>query len=103
MTDWTKAKLNHTQNLLTVADLKRLPAYGSQDGKGEGAICQVHFFYGGYDFWASEFDPQDGIFFGVGRITDREMGDVSATELMSVGRIERDLYWTPKPLAKCGK
>lgn len=100
MNDWTKLKLNHSQKLLTKADLKRLPAMYSQDGKGKDAICQVHFFFGSYDFWATEFNPETGLFFGMGRINgnDPELGYVSAQELVGTGMIERDLYWTPKPL-----
>ena len=101
--DWTTVKLNHSQKLLTKADLALLPALYSQDGKGETAICQVHFFYGGYDFWATEFDPTDGYFFGIAKLQEREFGEVHYTELCSPGYIERDLYWTPKPLSECGR
>lgn len=101
MRDFTKLPLNWTQKVLTKAELKKLPALYSQDGKGENAMALVHFFQGGYDFWASEFDPQEGTFFGVARLYEREMGYVSVDELMSTHRMERDLYWTPKPLKDC--
>jgi hypothetical protein len=108
MTDWTKTKLNHSQVVLTKADLAKLPALYSQDGKGEDAIAQVHFFScGGYDFWATEFDPATGELFGVARIHEREFGYVTVQEFVSMAKamfpIERDLHWTPKPLKECGK
>lgn len=102
MTDWTTVKLNRQQKLLTAADLKRIPALYAQDGKGKAAICYVHFFYGPYDFWATEFDPETGEFFGQARFSgsDPELGYASAQEWIDQGRIERDIYWTPKPLSK---
>lgn len=102
-TDWTKAKINHSQTLLTKKELAALPALYSQDGKGEDAIAYVHYFTGGYDYWASEFDPEDGIFFGVANLYEREMGNASAEEFIGLGKLERDLYWTPKPLRECGQ
>ena len=101
--DITKLKINPRQTCLTKADLKKIPALYSQDGKGMDAIAWAHFFYGGYDFWATELDPSDGTFFGLVRLHETELGYTSAEELASVGRIERDLYWTPKPLRECVK
>ena len=98
MIDWTRTKLNHSQNVLTARELKALPPLLSQDGKGMDAIALVHYFYGGYDFWATEFDPETGEFFGLARLFETELGYASAQEWISTGRIERDLYWTPKPL-----
>jgi hypothetical protein len=101
MTDWTKIKINPKQSLLTKAELEKLPPLYSQDGKGERAIALVHFFTGGYDFFASEFDPEEGLFFGVAKLFERELGYASADEFASLGKLERDLYWTPKPLSAC--
>ena len=62
---WNKVKLNHAQRLLTADQLRRLPEIYSQDGKGADATCYVHFFGGIYDFYATEFDPVSGEFFGL--------------------------------------
>lgn len=94
--------------LLTKGILKKLPALYSQDGKGEEAIAQVKFFcpWNGWTWYASEFDPKDRIFFGVVVGHERELGNFSLDELASVTgpmglRIERDLYWSPRPLKEC--
>lgn len=99
--DWTRVKLNHSQTVLTRADQKALPPLYSQDGKGWDAICRVHFFGGNYDFWATEFDPESGEFFGLARIAglcEGELGYAHPNEWIECRNIERDLYWTPKPL-----
>jgi len=98
MTEWTKVRLNPSQMLLTKKELSGLPLLYAQDGKGKDAIAYVHFFSGSYDFWATEFDPATGDFFGLAQLSERELGYVTAKELCSIGRIERDLYWTPTPL-----
>lgn len=102
MTPWTKTKLNWTQTLITGRELAKIPALKTQDGKGMDAIVYVHYFHAGYDFWATEFDIHTGEFFGMGRISEGDLGYVTAQELCSVGRIERDLGWIPKPLKECG-
>lgn len=100
--DWTKARLNPHQKVLTAAELKALPALYSQEDQGDKAMVQVHFFTGGYDFWATEFDPEQGVFFGKARLFETELGTVSVQDLQSAKWVERDLYWKPKPLSECG-
>lgn len=91
--------------LLTKAILAKLPPLGSQDGKGLDAIAQVKFFNptGIGTWYATEFDPQTGMFFGLADIHEKELGYFSLEELSSFrGRfglkIERDLYFKPVPL-----
>jgi hypothetical protein len=86
----------------------KLPPLYSQDGKGEQALAVVKFFdpYGSWSWYASEFDPEQGLFFGLVAGHDRELGYFSLSELESVKfagrqRIERDLHWKPRPLAEC--
>jgi hypothetical protein len=94
--------------LLTKANRKALPPLYSQDGKGMDAIAQVKFFTpdSNWTWYASEFDGTD-IFFGLHVVGfDTEMGYFSLSELSSVRgplglRIERDRYFTPKPLREC--
>lgn len=104
MTTWTKATLNRSQKLMTGKELAKIPAIMSQDGKGMNALVYVHYFspMAGYDFWATEFDIHTGEFFGMARLFEAELGYVTAQELCSTGKVERDLYWTPKPLKECG-
>ena len=47
--------------------LAALPPLSSQDGKGEQALAVVKFFdpYGSWSWYASEFDPEQGLFFGL--------------------------------------
>lgn len=102
-TDWTKERLNPHQKVLTAAELKALPALYSQEKLGDKAMVQVHFFMGGYDLWATEFDPEEGVFFGKVNLFETELGYVSVEELQSVTWMERDLNWKPKPLSECGR
>ncbi|RLC38846.1 hypothetical protein DRH27_01300 [Candidatus Falkowbacteria bacterium] len=90
--------------LLTQKNKKDLPALYSQDGKGYDAIAVVKFFapWSSWTWYATEFDGED-TFFGLVDRHDRELGYFSLKELESVRgsfglKIERDLYWTPKPL-----
>ncbi len=85
-----------------------LPALGGQEGMGEEAIAHVKFFtpWSHWTWYASEYDPKDRLFFGlvVGDYT--EYGYFSLDELESVSgpeglRIERDLYWDPRPIREC--
>lgn len=93
---------------LTKANLKALPALYSQDGKGEEAIAQVKFFdpCGSWTWYASEYDPEQRLFFGLIIGHETELGYFSQDELeayrgpLGIG-IERDLHWTPRPLREC--
>lgn len=92
--------------LLTKELRKALPELYSQDGKGEDAIAQAHYFhpYSTYDFYPSEFDGQD-TFFGLVKGLETELGYFSLNELEGIRLMglpmERDLHWTPKPLKDC--
>jgi hypothetical protein len=87
---------------------RRLPPLYSQEGRGEDAIAQVKFFtpWTAWTWYASEYDPEERIFFGVVVGYERELGNFALDELEAIRapgglRIERDLYWTPKPLKEC--
>jgi hypothetical protein len=118
---WTKIKLNWTQALLTKAELKKLPAIKATEGQGLEAKAIVHFFGGPVDFWASEFNPEAGEFFGLFKLgnNEPELGYVSAEQLCTTFYpvtlrgsassrtfkmpLERDLYWNPVALSECGR
>lgn len=85
-----------------------LPPLYSQEEKGEEAIAVLKFFtpWTSWTWYASEYDPEERIFFGVVVGQEREFGYFSKDELEAIRgpgglRIERDLYWTPKPLKEC--
>lgn len=116
-------KLNHWQKLLTAAQARALPALYAQDGKGFNATVHVKFFAGGMTWLATEFDPQEGMFFGlvVNHADPRfsELGYFSAAELSSrqvpsirklggnsfqmIPVVERDLHFQPTTLAAAFK
>ena len=96
--------------LLTKEIIQSLPALGSTDGDGDKAIARVKFFNpSGVGTWyATEFDPESGEFFGLAHIHEAELGAFFLSELEGfVGRfglgIERDMHWTPKTLGECRK
>ena len=91
--------------LLTKEVLKKLPPLYSQESKGMDAIAQVKFFtpWSNWTWYATEYHPEEGIFFGLVDGLERELGYFSLAELESVRgpgglTVERDLHWRPKPL-----
>jgi len=92
--------------LLTQETRKVIPKLYSQDGKGDRAIAYVKFFtpWSNWTWYATEFDGKD-TFFGLVEGLETELGYFSLKELSEVTgpcglKIERDLYFTPKPLSK---
>ena len=86
---------------------KQLPSLGATDNQAD-PIAIVKFFNptGIGTWWACEFDPESGIFFGKADLGFPELGSFSLDELQSyVGPfglgIERDTSFTPKPLSQC--
>lgn len=93
--------------LLTKELLKQLPQLGETDNQID-PIAIVKFFNpcGIGTWWAVEFDPVSGIFFGKADLGFPELGTFSLEELESYKGplglgIERDLYFTPKPISQC--
>ena len=59
-----------------------------------------------WTWYASEYDAEDRLFFGVVVGLEREFGYLSLEELEGIRgsgglQIERDLYWIPRPLNEC--
>jgi hypothetical protein len=81
---------------------------GYTDGKDEKDIMAIaHYFSGSWDWWATEYDPENRTFFGLVRGFEVELGYFSLDEMEQnscnirpLGGIERDLYWEPKSLAE---
>jgi hypothetical protein len=86
----------------------RLPPLYSQEERGEDAISQVKFFtpWTSWTWYASEYDPEQSLCYGVVVGHEREFGYFRIDELEAIRgpgglTIERDLYWTPRPLKEC--
>jgi len=94
--------------LLTEDIAKCLPPLYCHEGQGENAIAVVKFFtpWARWTWYASEYDPDQRLFFGIVVGQERELGYFSLDELETIEgpgglHIERDLYWTPRPLREC--
>lgn len=92
--------------LLTKEILKKLPAIGTTEKQAD-PLAQVKFFnpMGAGTWYATEFDGKD-LFFGKAIIHESELGYFSLSELQTLRlplgmKIERDLYFDPKPLSEC--
>jgi hypothetical protein len=90
-----------TVKLLTKEIEKEFEKTGCQDGKGFGAICIARFFHPltSWTWYATEYFPQDKIFFGYVCGDFNEWGDFSLEE-MEEAEVERDLYFTKKTLSE---
>ena len=96
--------------LLTKAIEKKLPAFYSQEHV-EDCIAQVKFFcpWNQWTWYATEYNPETGVFFGLVHGFETELGYFSLEELESVKGpgifaslgIERDMHFTPRPLSEC--
>ncbi|MFA5759645.1 MAG: DUF2958 domain-containing protein [Clostridia bacterium] len=95
--------------LLTKAIEKIIPALLSQDGKGENTMAYVKFFLGSFTWYATEYSPEEKLFFGKTfshMSPEGELGYFSLDELSQVKNrygcgVERDLYFKPTLLKDC--
>lgn len=94
--------------LLAPEIARLLPPLRSQQVKGPDAVAQVRFCapWLKWRWYASEFNPVLGVFFGVVVIFERESDYFTFDALETIRsrsgrRVERDLIWTPKPLKDC--
>lgn len=88
--------------LLTKELEAKLPPLYTNDGKGDEAIALVKFFTpdSSWTWYATEYDPNERVFFGLVDGLEKELGYFSLDELESVKgplglRIERDIYFEP--------
>ena len=95
--------------LLTKEIKKELPALYSQD-EIANPIVHIKFFdpCGSFTWFILEYDQEDTFFAFVKShlCPEGELGYVSLSELQSINgpmglKIERDLYFTAKPLSQC--
>ena len=84
-------------------ELEQLPTlYSTEDIPLEEKVIHMHFFIGGCDWYAAEYDPRVRAFFGYAILNNdlqnAEWGEFSFDELREVRtrqgyEIDRDLYW----------
>lgn len=80
------------------------PLYATGDIPAKDKIVAMHFFFGGCDWYAVEFDGED-VFFGYavlnGDLANAEWGYFSLSEMETINingfEIDRDLHWQPVP------
>ena len=91
--------------LLTQEIKGKLPGLYTQEKKGRQAIAQVKFFtpWTSWTWYATEYNPEERLFFGMVDGLERELGYFSLDELEGLQgpwglRIERDRYFSPTPL-----
>ena len=94
--------------LLTDEIAVRLPPLSSQGGLGYDAVAFVKYFTpdSSWTWYATEYDPEEQMFFGLVLGMEQELGYFSLTELEAVRGllglpVERDQYFVPRPLKDC--
>ncbi len=87
------------------AQLASIPRFSPRAGLGEEEplMAYAHYFYGGSDWFITEYDPTEKVFFGQVILNqdsiNSELGYISTEELVKNGKIELDFYWEPINLA----
>lgn len=73
----------------------------ARNDNGKDTIMYLHYFYGGADWYISEWQKSDDIFFGFANLNDdinAEWGSVFRKELTEHRHIELDFYFNPKAI-----
>ncbi len=85
-----------------------LPKLGATDGQGEAAVARVKFFapWSRWTWYATEYDSEQRVFFGLVVGWEPELGYFSLDELESLRgpgglTVERDMFFQPVSLAEC--
>jgi hypothetical protein len=95
--------------LLTKEILKKLPPlYTNEELEADQVRVIAKFFFpvGGSSWYATEFNPQEGLFFGFANLGDNTMAELGYFTLKEMEefrhprfpflRIERDKFWNDK-------
>lgn len=91
-------------NKPSVNELDKLPRfYSTEEVPFKEKLIVMHFFMGGSDWFAAEYDPEEQTFFGFVILNQdydmAEWGYFSLQELselkVSYLEVDRDLHWTP--------
>lgn len=96
--------------LLTKLIEKKLPALYATEELGDEAICYLKLFtpWSHWTWYATEYDPETGTFFGLVQGLEEELGYFTLEEIQSIKgpaglKVERDMYWIERPLSECRK
>lgn len=80
------------------------PLYANENVDDPVVIAKYFHPMSDWTWYATEYDPIERRFFGLVDGFEKELGYFSLDEMESVKvhglGIERDLYWTPKPLSE---
>ena len=91
-------------NKPTSEELSKIPGlYSAEHIPLMEKVIYMHFFLGGCDWYASEYDPEERLFFGFAILNNdfemAEWGYFSLEELSDIKvqflEIDRDLHFTP--------
>ena len=92
-------------NVPTEEELSKLPAfYSTEQTPLKEKVVHMHFFLGGCDWYACEYNPEEKNFFGFVILNadyeSAEWGYFNLEELMSIKikflEVDRDLHFTPR-------
>jgi hypothetical protein len=94
--------------LLTKGLAARLPPLGGQDGLGYDAVAHIKLFTpdAQWTWYATEYDPEQRLLFGLVIGFEQELGYFSLDEIEAARGplglpIERDSWFRPTPLRDC--
>ncbi len=106
--DLSKQEAAQAHALMPAAIAAQMPALYGQEEQGENAIARVKLFtpWTNWTWYATEYDPEQRLCFGVVVGHERDLGYFSLAELEEIRgpgglKIERDLHWKPRPLKDC--
>lgn len=94
------------------AQLQKLPRlYETENVPAKDKMIPMHFFIGGSDWYATEYCPEDKLFFGFAILNEdyemAEWGYFSLQELselkVSFLEVDRDLHWEPRKAVEVEK
>ncbi len=93
--------------LLTKELEHRFAKLGSQEDKGDDAVVIAKYFTpdSNWTWFATEYDPEDRVFWGLVDGFEVEFGPFALEEMEAATgplglHIERDLWWKEKPLGE---
>jgi hypothetical protein len=99
-------------NKPTQQELAKLPAfYTTENVPLKDKVIRMHFFVGGCDWYAVEYDPDSQMFFGFVILNNdlemSEWGYFSLEELDEIRitfiQVDRDLFWAPRKAIEVDK
>jgi hypothetical protein len=88
---------------------EKLPKFWEQWWLEKNAICHLHYFYGGWDWYVLEYNEQERLFFGIVIGDDIEYWHFPLSDFEEMNKrawyskIERDMYWESKKVWEIDK